>query len=143
MRLTQQREPSIGPTTLSKLSMGNLALCDILEDEVREMEGRHVAEWKRAGITAIPVGTYKVVAELSNRFGPDTLTLLNVPGYKYIRIHGGNDATHTEGCLLPGWRANDQRVLRSQAALSMLKAHILPMLRAGAAVYWTIIPPKP
>jgi len=143
MILTQQREPSIGPTTLSKLSMGNLALCDILEDTVREVEGRHVAEWKKAGITAIPVGTYKIAAAFSNRFGPDTLTLLNVPGYKYIRIHGGNDATHTEGCLLPGYRSGAQSIVRSQPALSMLKAHILPMLKAGAAVYWTILPPKP
>jgi hypothetical protein len=142
MTLTQQREPSIGPTTLSKLMMGSLTLCDILEDTVREVEGQHVSEWKKAGITAIPVGTYKIIAEYSNRFGPDTLTLVNVPGYKYIRIHGGNDATHTEGCLLPGWRSDDHTILRSQAALTMLKAHILPLLAVRQAVYWEILPPK-
>lgn len=143
MKFTQQREPSIGVTTLSRLSMGTLPLCDILEDEVREVEGRHVAEWKKAGITAIPVGVYKVAAEMSNRFGPETLTLVNVPGYKYIRIHGGNTAAHTEGCLLPGYRSGTQSIVRSQAALAVLKARILPMLRVGSPVYWEILPPKP
>ena len=142
MKLTQQREHSIGTTTLSKLTMGRLVLCDILEDTVREQVGKHVSEWKQAGITAIPVGVYKIAAELSGRFGPDTLTLLNVPGYKYIRVHGGNLATHTEGCLLPGYRSGTQSIVRSQAALSMLKAHILPMLRVGSPVYWEILPPK-
>lgn len=143
MKLIQQREPSIGATTLSRLTMGTLNLCDILEDTVREVGGKHVSAWKKAGITAIPVGMYKVVAETSNRFGPETLTLLDVPGFKYIRIHGGNTAAHTEGCLLPGYRSGTQNVVRSQAALSMLKAHILPMLRVGSPVYWEILPPKP
>jgi len=143
MKFVQRREKSIGVTTLSKLTMGTMALCDILEDEVREQAGVPVSKWKRPGITAIPVGTYRVIAELSNRFGPDTLTLTEVPGYKYIRIHGGNLATHTEGCLLPGYRSGTQSIVRSQSALTMLKGYILPALLAKEAVYWEILPPSP
>jgi hypothetical protein len=93
----QRREPSKGGATLSKLFLGEQFICDILEDEVREVPGVPVEQWKIHGVTAIPAGVYRVVTEDSQRFGPDTLTLANVPGYKYIRIHGGNTAATRKG----------------------------------------------
>jgi hypothetical protein len=56
------------------------------------------------GKTAIPRGIYKVVFQNSPKFGPDTLTLLKVPGFTHIRIHSGNTHEDTEGCIIIGYR---------------------------------------
>lgn len=94
IHFTMLREPSQGGATLSKLFLGLDFLCDVLEDEVREIPGKPVSEWKIKGHTAIPAGTYEIEARQSGHFGPDTLTLLDVPGFQYIRIHAGNYANY-------------------------------------------------
>lgn len=121
MHLVLQREPSWNATTLGELSEGTDPICDILEDQIREVKGQPVAKWKIAGMTAIPAGTYRITLENSPRFGPDTLTVNGVEGYVGVRIHGGNTAAHTEGCLLPGMRNSRYTVTGSQAALRKLK----------------------
>ena len=136
---TMFREPSVGGATLSKLYKGLDFVCDIVEDEVRELPGVPVADWKIHGVTAIPSGGYKVVFENSARFGPNTLTLLDVPGYKYIRIHGGNTSKDTEGCLLPGTRNSSATVKASRIALQKLKALCIS---GGAPITIEIIPAK-
>jgi len=105
IKLTMQREKSVKDATLSKLYHNGAYICDVLEDVVREKKGLSVLSWKIKGVTAIPAGTYEIVLETSGRFGPNTMTLKNVPGYGYIRCHSGNLAIHTEGCLLFGMRA--------------------------------------
>ena len=140
VHFTMFREPSRGGATLSKLFLGLDFVCDVLEDEVREVPGAPVSDWKIKGHTAIPAGTYQVVAHQSARFGPDTLTLLDVPGYKYIRIHGGNTIGDTEGCLLPGVRNTPVTVAQSKVSLARIKAVALPALRAGRKVQIEIIP---
>ena len=102
MKLTLQRKPSQGGATLGLLYIDGVFACHTCEDEVREVEGEPVATWKIKGQTAIPAGTYRVTLEPSARFGPDTLTIHNVPGFEYIRMHAGNTAADTEGCPLLG-----------------------------------------
>lgn len=140
MIVTQQREPSVGAATLSKVWIAGNFVCDILEDEVREVWGEPVAYWKVHGKTAIPVGTYRVVTQHSMRFGPDTLTLLDVPGFEYIRIHGGNTVENTEGCLLPGTRNSKNTVGASQVALRALRSIIIPAIGSHEEVWWEIKP---
>lgn len=140
MYLTMFREPSVGGATLSKLYHGGEFLCDVLEDEVRELPGVPVADWKIHGVTAIPSGVYTIVAEHSQRFGPNTLTLKDVPGYQYIRVHGGNRAHDTEGCLLPGLRNSSATVGKSQNTLAFLKEYVLKALNAKKLVQIEIIP---
>jgi hypothetical protein len=140
MYVTQYREPSKDGATLSKVFIGEQFICDVLEDTVREQEGQPVSAWKVWGETAIPSGIYQITLEDSNRFGPNTLTVGHVPGFDHIRIHGGNYASNTEGCLLPGTRSGSNTVSASQPSLKVLRDILVPLLEAGTSVLWEIKP---
>lgn len=70
-----------------------------LEDEVREIPGRPVSEWKIPKVTAIPRGRYRVILSRSPRFGRVLPEVLNVPGFIGIRFHRLNTAQQSEGCI--------------------------------------------
>ncbi len=131
MMLTVQREPSVDGATLGKLFVNGAFECDTLEDVIREVEGVPVADWKIAEQTAIPHGTYTLTLENSPRFGPNTMSVNDVPGYDCIRIHGGNTAQDTHGCLLVGHRSADNVVSSSQAALTQLKVKVVTAIHNG------------
>lgn len=134
MLLTMQREPSKNGATLSKLFNGTDFICDICEDVVREVSGQPVSAWKIFGETAIPAGVYQITFEPSARFGPNTLTVNDVDGFKGVRIHGGNTAANTEGCLLPGSRNSSCTVAASQDHLAILRSLIRESVDAGETV---------
>jgi hypothetical protein len=134
MYLIVEREPSEGGATLGKLYVDGHLLCDTLEDEVRELPGVPVAQWKQYGKTAIPQGIYRVTLEDSPRFGPYTMTVNGVNGFDKIRIHAGNDAEDTHGCLLVGTRNSDSTIGQSRLALSALKQRVLNAALAGDEV---------
>ena len=96
--------------TGGQLYINDEYFCFTLEDQMREPENRlggeriAVEKWKVYGETAIPRGIYKVVFANSPKFGPDTLSLLKVEGFEGIRIHAGNSAKDTEGCIIVGYR---------------------------------------
>ncbi len=116
MILVILREPS-GPTsTIGRLYMGGEPFCWTLEDPVRERPGVPVADWKIAGKTAIPAGRYQIVLTLSPRFKRELPLLVDVPGFTGVRIHAGNRADDTEGCLLPGYDRGPDWVGRSREA---------------------------
>lgn len=75
MKIIIRRQPSQGGATIGKLSIDGLFACYVLEDEIREVPGQTVSEWKIKGQTAIPAGEYRVTLEDSARFGPDTMTI--------------------------------------------------------------------
>lgn len=82
--------------TIGALYINGEYFCDTLEDTVRP-DGIKVY-----GRTAIPPGTYKVEISYSYRFKRDLPMLLNVPNFIGIRIHPGNTADDSEGCILVG-----------------------------------------
>lgn len=88
------------------LSINGERVCETLEDEDRglkaELSLATIKQLKVSGQTAIPVGTYQVVMSYSPRFKKMLPLLTGVPGYSGVRIHSGNTAKDTEGCILCG-----------------------------------------
>lgn len=96
--------------TIGKLYIDGAYFCDTIEDTVRTGE-------KIAGKTAIPAGTYKVKMTWSPRFKRYLPEILNVPNFTGVRIHAGNSALDTEGCILLGLNKVKARVVCSKNAV--------------------------
>jgi hypothetical protein len=127
-----QKDPHV---TIGELKIGGHHICWVLEDPVREVPGEPVDTWKVKGQTAIPTGRYKVERTFSNRFGHTTPQLLDVPGFEGIRIHPGNNASETEGCLLPGLVRKSNSVGSSQLAYREILKWIDTIERNGDEVW--------
>jgi hypothetical protein len=130
------RSPSQGGATIGKLFVDGAFKCHTLEDEIREVEGEPVEAWKIKGETAIPAGSYRVSLEFSNRFGPDTLSIHDVPGFQYIRMHAGNTSADTEGCLLLGLQAGSASLIggTSRPAVELVKGLVRAAIERGESV---------
>lgn len=98
--------------TISKLFIDGVFECFILEDTIRQSKIKNE--------TAIPGGNYEVIISYSNSFKKELPLLLNVPNFKGVRIHSGNDKNDTEGCLLPGKNYTKNKVVDSRIAFNAL-----------------------
>lgn len=124
---------------IGALSVDGEAECFTLEDKDREIPGEPVQSWKVPGCTAIPCGTYQVVITRSHRFGRDTPLLLGVPGFDGVRIHSGNTAQDTEGCILVGRHKEGETITESRAAYDDLFKLIREAIDAGEKVEIEIV----
>jgi len=115
-------------SSIGKLSVDGLPLCYTLEDKDRGLKKSDdvslIQKLKVFSKTAIPTGKYELVLTFSNRFKKYLPLLLNVPGYEGVRIHSGNTAEHTEGCILPGESHSKDFVSNSVKAFNSLMAKI-------------------
>lgn len=130
MKLSVVRSLSKNGCTLGELFVDGKFQCYTLEDEVREK--------KVAGKTAIPKGAYQVTIDLSTRFGKLMPHVLNVPGFTGIRIHSGNTAENTDGCILVGNTKGVSSIGESRAAYSILFAMLSEAKRNGEEITLTI-----
>jgi hypothetical protein len=131
LELNLKRTVFTDQSTIGMLSVEGVFECYILEDMVREVEGQPVESWKVHGKTAIPVGRYQIERTMSGKFGRVLPLLRKVPGYTGIRIHSGNHAGDTEGCLLPGLHKGHDAVTDSRAAFALLDEMIENALEIG------------
>lgn len=140
MQLVLRSEPSGPNFTLGSLYVDGVYACRTLEDIVREVPGVEVSEWKVKGATAIPAGVYKVTLENSPRFGPETLTVHNVPGFSHIRMHAGNTQNDTEGCPLLGMQAGPHGIVggTSKPAVLLVRNLVRAALARGEPVSLTV-----
>ncbi len=125
MLMILQRQPSADGATIGELSIDGVHECWTLEDVVRP------PGVKVPGQTAIPAGRYRVTVTFSNRF-QRLLPLVNdVPGFTGIRIHPGNTAADTDGCLLVGVTKGANSVGQSRMAFEPLFAKIVAAVQDG------------
>lgn len=110
--------------TIGKLFVDGAYFCDTCENTDRGLyQGMTMDEVKSikiAGKTAIPCGTYEITMTHSPRFDKILPLLNSVTGYDGVRIHSGNTAKDTEGCILPGKNTIKGGVSNSKATCDIL-----------------------
>lgn len=142
MDLLLDRDVRTKTTTTGKLYVDGVFECFVLEDQDRELKQSMplttLTEKKVKGKTCIPEGRYEVKITFSNRFQKPLPILLNVPGFEGIRIHTGNTAANTEGCLLPGRARSAETVTASRLAFVPLFEKIKSAIDREEKVFITI-----
>ena len=131
MEITVNRKELTEHSTIGEMLIEGQFLCYTLEDCVRP-EGVKIP-----GETAIPPGRYEVIINFSNRFRQLMPLLLNVPNFEGVRIHAGNFAKDTAGCLLLGMSKAEDMVGRSNEAFKKFFPLLQAALKSGK-VYITV-----
>jgi hypothetical protein len=112
--------------TIGHLYINGNYYCDVLEDVDRglssDMSEEEIKKIKVYGKTAIPTGRYKIEVTYSPKFKRYLPILLNVKGFSGIRVHSGNTAEDTLGCLLVGFNKEKGKVLNSRVTSDKLTA---------------------
>lgn len=139
MRMKLERTWCGKVCTIGTISVDGKYECFSLEDVRRELPDRPVSDWKVPGSTAIPEGAYNVIVTRSMRFARDLPLLENVPGFSGIRIHPGNTAQDTEGCILVGAAKGPDQVTHSREAFDALFKKIREALACGEKVTIEVI----
>lgn len=113
--------------------------CDTLEPTWRDYKN---GAYKVKGRSAIPEGRYAVVISYSPKFKQWLPILLGGPEFNRkwqgIRIHAGNTAQDTEGCILVGKNKLVGPVVDSRIWIHRLKQKIVEAKGRGEPVWLTI-----
>lgn len=105
--------------TLGKLYINKEFFCSTIEDKYRDLS----KEKKVYGKTCIPFGTYKVIINMSPKYGRLMPRLLDVPHFDGILIHYGNTEQDSAGCVIVGKRSG-QKVINSRDTFNRLFARL-------------------
>lgn len=117
MKLLLKRIALKSTYTIGRLFVDGKYFCDTLEPTVRDLNKNGFfdnGEEKQFGKTAIPYGTYNVTLTMSPRFGRILPLLHGVQDFVGVRIHSGNTADDTQGCILVGLNRAVGKVLDSR-----------------------------
>src|SRR5262245_27334665 len=131
MDLRLERKSFTPASTIGELTVDGGFECFTLEDVVRDGD---IFKVKVPGATAIPEGRYEVRISFSPRFKTELPEILNVPNFVGVRIHPGNTAADTEGCVLVGRSRGMDRVLESRLAFVPLLEKLRRGLHAGPVI---------
>lgn len=138
MKLDLWRKYCKGGYTIGVLSVNGKTICNTLEDTDRGLHSKmsleEIKEKKVYGKTAIPVGEYKVTMSYSVRFKKVMPLLLDVMGFSGIRIHSGNTAEDTEGCILCGMNSEKGKVMNSRTYTQLVYNYIQNGLGEGVTI---------
>lgn len=114
--------------TAGQLFIDDVYFCDTLEDRDRDLHNKQpldvIVKNKIKGQTAIPTGHYAIDITYSQRFARLLPLICDVPGFSGVRIHPGNTAEDTEGCILVGKYNNKGVVLKSRETFNALYERI-------------------
>ena len=129
--------------TIGQLFAGGRQICNTIEDTDRGlhqfMSEAEIKKIKVPGKTAIPVGTYRVEVTPSPKFGRPLIEVQNVPGFSGIRVHRGNTAADSAGCILPGLNTEKGKVTNSTHFEELLTSMVSAACTAGEEVFLTVI----
>ncbi len=124
MNLKLTRDILTKEFTLGGLEIDGEHFCFTVEDCVRPV--------KIAGITAIPAGKYQLILTMSARFKKIMPLLVGVPQFSGVRIHSGNTAEDTEGCIIVGKVRTENGVAMSRDCF----AELMPILQGAKEEIW-------
>lgn len=124
MILTLKRIAFRDTYTIGKLYIDGKWFCDTIEDRDRglcdSMDDDEIKARKVYGETAIPYGEYMIKITYSPKYKKMMPLIENVKGFSGIRIHSGNTAKDSLGCILVGKNKKVGMVLDSRATYNML-----------------------
>ena len=111
MKLTLQRYLFAEDYTMGLLFIDGVYFCDTIEDKYR---GQNLSKTKVANETCIPYGVYSVKITYSPKYKKNMPQILDVPYFSGVRIHSGNTAKDSSGCVIVGIKSENGRVLQSR-----------------------------
>lgn len=143
IKLTLKRFAFKDKYTIGRLYINGLYFCDTLEDKDRGLydwlsEG-YIKEIKVKHQTAIPYGIYKVLWSYSPKYRRMMPEVLNVKGFSGIRIHSGNTADDSSGCILLGFNKEVGKVLDSRKTCKKFYEIIEECYNKGASIQLEIL----
>lgn len=122
MKVVVERKWKKKDYTIGRVFIDGTQFCNSLEDTDRGLDQNmsvlRIKANKIFGKTAIPTGHYVVKMTHSPKYGRVMPEILNVKGYEGVRIHSGNTAEDTLGCILlgkntkPGWISESRDTCR-------------------------------
>ena len=120
-------------STIGIMHIDGIEVCFTLEDALPK-DGIKIP-----GLTCIPAGKYKVIMDMSTRFKCLMPHILNVPGFDGIRIHAGNTAASTNGCVLVGLGRQVDMITLSHDAFVIVNSEIEKAYNKKEAITLTIL----
>ena len=124
MKLTLQRYLFAEDYTMGLLFIDGVYFCDTIEDKYR---GQNLSKTKVANETCIPYGVYTIKITYSPKYKKNMPQILDVPYFSGVRIHSGNTAKDSSGCVIVGIKSENGTVLQSRKMYNEL------MKRLGTA----------
>lgn len=128
MKIELVRDHFTEKSTTGRLYVDDVFQCYTLEDIARP-EGVKVK-----GQTAIPFGEYEIIIDMSRKYQRYMPLLLNVPMFEGIRIHSGNMAEDSEGCILVGRIRKQNWIGESKLAYADLFQKLKTAYTAGEKI---------
>jgi hypothetical protein len=146
MRMRLERHFLGEEYTIGRLFVDGLYLCDTIEDKVRDLNQDgdldDPGEGKVYGHTAIPYGKYEVELTMSQKFTRLVPLVKDVKHFTGIRIHRGNTADDSAGCILPGENKEKGKVLNSTHYEMVIVERMLKAMVAGERITLEILNAK-
>lgn len=137
MELLLRRDDATDGRTIGQLLVDGEFFGYTLEDPIRVGP-------KIYGETAIAPGRYRVIINKSQRFNKMLPLICGVPEFSGVRLHAGNVASDTSGCVLVGLSRSHDSIESSRLAMAALQARLAGALARGHDVFITIEnPPAP
>jgi hypothetical protein len=129
MKLKVVRETKNDVSTIGSLFINDVFFCYTLEDKDRGLKQSDsllfIQAKKIFGLTAIPLGFYKLTVNQSPKFKRMLPRILDIKGFSGVLLHRGNSANDSLGCILVGYKKGDNSIFESTKAETDLVNRLL------------------